>query len=514
MGLNREIIEDIIEALKYIDDGILVTDWNGMILYTNRSLLERQGLDPAKNYMGKSLREILPDIMHPVLDEFREHLLKYGKYEKKFDMEALSGNKIILQAISTLVTRAGLSVTVSVLRDITELERAKRELEERSKQLAVLNGIYSYSNMQHQPVELLTHLMNSLRDFCGGKAFGIYRVCHDGENAKLVASYGLNDDIIEDIKIVKMDSPVQKAIMKFERAIVIEEEVKEDMSGRRWVREKIGLNRTVAFTFRVRGNIVYLAYIGLGDDRDVPKKVVDFLSLARDQLNMLLEREYLLEELSKREKELKNLASGLLETVENERRDIAMLLHNETEQYIAATNVELDLIDERLRSADEGVRESIDAIRENLLHISRSARNVSYALHPAMLEDLGLIPTLQWFIEEFVENEALSVDFEAAGFDERLPEDVAIILYRVAQEALTNVLKHSGATNVCVNITKGYPDVIMVVQDNGKGFDPETVEDGGGGLGIIGMKERVASLGGPGEGTRIRVTIPIEVNHG
>ena len=115
----------------------------------------------------------------------------------------------------------------------------------------------------------------------------------------------------------------------------------------------------------------------------------------------------------------------------------------------------------------------------------------------------------------------LKVEVGDAGFNEELPLHVGLTLYRIAQEALANVVRHANAKNVKVNITKGYPDVIMVIKDDGKGFDTEadpTIEKG---LGIIGMRERVEGMEGsfhiksfPGKGTRIRVTLPLEDENG
>jgi len=521
MAVNKEegtrILQTILEALKHTDDGILINDWNEKIIYCNRSFVSGLGLDPEGNYTGKNLRDIVPPHLHSILDEFRAGMLSYGRYSKKLSADVDGDRKLTVHILSTLIRSVEPNIAVSVIRDVTEIEDARAKLEVRSKELALLNEIYSFSNIKQDLKEILISMMDRIRQHYEGITFAIYKMNEDGLTADLISSYGIGEKYIEIIKTIYTTSPIQQAILSKDRVIILDDELSEEMRKRSWIRDELGIAKTLAFNFRLRGNVVFFAYVGLPNDRLIGKDTIRFLNLARDQLNSLLERIYLLDELSKREAELKGLAAKLFTSVENERREIAMALHDETEQYIAASNMELDLLESRLPGeCSVEVRELIESIRSKLNHISASAKKISSALRPAMLEDLGLTAAIQWFVDQFVSNNGIEVDFEVVGFDERLPEKVELCIYRVAQEALTNIIKHAEASRISIKLTKGYPDVILIIEDNGKGFDTSAELGLRDKLGLAGMRERVSSIGGtlsirssPGKGTRIRATFPV-----
>jgi signal transduction histidine kinase len=153
--------------------------------------------------------------------------------------------------------------------------------------------------------------------------------------------------------------------------------------------------------------------------------------------------------------------------------------------------------------------------------LAENVRKISSDLRPDMLDHLGLIPTLEWYADELRQRAAgLEVEFEAVGFKERrLDPQVEIVLYRILQEALNNAAKHSGAKRVGVMLTYSHPQVIMVIKDDGRGFEIEpnaSVASGRErGIGLVSMRERVASVGGSidirsevGRGTIIRVALP------
>jgi signal transduction histidine kinase len=142
-------------------------------------------------------------------------------------------------------------------------------------------------------------------------------------------------------------------------------------------------------------------------------------------------------------------------------------------------------------------------------------RSISSDLRPDLLDDLGLVPTLQWYIKEFQDQHPeMKIRFQTVGFKKRLSaSEVELTLYRIFQESLNNIVKHAQANEVHVMLTYSYPQVIFMVKDNGMGFDPKRRSKG---IGLIGMRERVASANGQidvrsktGKGTAIRVEIPV-----
>jgi signal transduction histidine kinase len=141
-------------------------------------------------------------------------------------------------------------------------------------------------------------------------------------------------------------------------------------------------------------------------------------------------------------------------------------------------------------------------------------RSISSDLRPDLLDDLGLVPTLRWYIDEFTCNrQDIHIDFQAVGFRKRFSSEIELALYRVFQEALNNVVKHAKASRFSVTLTYSHPKIILILKDNGIGFDQDKSTDG---IGLLGMRERVVSAGGTiaiisgkGKGTTIRVELPV-----
>ncbi|HET8651774.1 MAG TPA: GAF domain-containing protein [Gaiellaceae bacterium] len=203
----------------------------------------------------------------------------------------------------------------------------------------------------------------------------------------------------------------------------------------------------------------------------------------------------------------------VMEGQELERKRLARELHDETGQALTSILLGLRTIEEAVADRPEA-RESVLALRELVVATLHDVRRLAVELRPKALDDFGLVPALQRLGETFSEQTALDVQVQAALGDERLPHEIESALYRIVQEALTNVIKHAQATTVSVVLTKKGDSVVAVIEDDGQGFDPsETREDG---LGLLGMRERIALLRGrvtvesSGEaGTTLAVEVPI-----
>ena len=147
--------------------------------------------------------------------------------------------------------------------------------------------------------------------------------------------------------------------------------------------------------------------------------------------------------------------------------------------------------------------------------ISNDVRRIAYQLHPSILDDLGLTAALRSYVDELSKQDGIAVKFSARDIPETLPPTAALTLYRVAQEALLNVVKHAGTHQAAVVLTYHDGTVQLTVRDKGAGFDRERVR-GNGSLGLVSMEERARLVNGqlqirsrPGEGTRVEVTIPL-----
>jgi signal transduction histidine kinase len=213
------------------------------------------------------------------------------------------------------------------------------------------------------------------------------------------------------------------------------------------------------------------------------------------------------------------LLRQLVTAQEEERRRISHELHDQMGQYLSTLMLRLKTL-RPLAAGHEQARDILRKLEELTGRLVDEAHHLAWELRPAALDDLGLHTALQNYAEKWSERSGVAVDFHGSGLErQRLPPEVETTIYRVVQEALTNVFKHAEAKRVSVIVERRRNQVLVIVEDDGKGFEVEEVVPAPGlgrGLGLLGMRERVALVGGalsldssPGGGTTARARIPV-----
>jgi PAS domain S-box-containing protein len=229
--------------------------------------------------------------------------------------------------------------------------------------------------------------------------------------------------------------------------------------------------------------------------------------------------EALKDEIARREQaeaDRRELQQRLATAQEDERRRIARELHDHMGQHLAVLGLGLKLIKDATPDTAP-TRDRLTQLLSLTDQIGREVHEVALQLRPTALDDLGLLAALANYTEVWSERWKIEADFHAAGLDgERLPAAVETALYRVVQEALTNIRKHASAQSVSVVLQWSPGQMSAFVEDDGQGFDPEAALVGGSRLGVLGMRERMALVGGslaiestPGEGTTVIARIPL-----
>jgi signal transduction histidine kinase len=218
-------------------------------------------------------------------------------------------------------------------------------------------------------------------------------------------------------------------------------------------------------------------------------------------------------EISTAREELKQLSARLVEAQENERRSIARELHDEVGQALTGVRVELANLSRKIRNKEvDGLDIKVDEIKEMLEDSAGVVRNMALLLRPSMLDDLGLVPALQWQAREVSKRAGMPVKVAAEEVSEDLPEEHKTCIYRIVQEALHNCVQHSEASMVRVTVRQEARRILLAIQDDGKGFDAQQER----GMGLLGMQERVSHLGGtfsveslPGRGAIVCIVLPL-----
>jgi two-component system sensor histidine kinase UhpB len=215
-------------------------------------------------------------------------------------------------------------------------------------------------------------------------------------------------------------------------------------------------------------------------------------------------------------------ATQIINAQEEERKRVARELHDETSQVLTSLLISLAVLEESITSPE--ARNRISETRLLAHQTLRAIRNLSLDLRPSALDDLGLLPALRWYIKEYQQKFSLPVSFQASGLKERLPTEIETVVYRIVQEALTNIARHAQAHTVLVRVEGDAETIQITICDDGRGFDTEghkqTLEPGQEhGWGLVGMRERASLLSGtlhitskPGHGTTIHTRIPIPVS--
>jgi signal transduction histidine kinase len=206
-----------------------------------------------------------------------------------------------------------------------------------------------------------------------------------------------------------------------------------------------------------------------------------------------------------------------IQAQEAERRRVARQLHDELAQSLTGLMMSLDALAPRLAKTDAEVRRQLERTRAIVATALDQTRRLILDLRPSMLDDMGLVSATRWYAESHLTDRGALVVFRSEGPARRLPSEIETAVFRIAQEAIHNVARHAEARQVAVRLLWAPAAVTLVVEDDGRGFEPAEVrvDASGAGLGLLGMRERAELIGGrlavtsqPGTGTRVEVFVP------
>jgi signal transduction histidine kinase len=223
-------------------------------------------------------------------------------------------------------------------------------------------------------------------------------------------------------------------------------------------------------------------------------------------------------ELERERLDVQNLSSQLLMAQDEERRRISRELHDSTGQLLVALTMNLERLKSELIMPNLGAEAVINDTRSLVDEMSRQLRTMSYLLHPPLLDEAGLASAVKWYVEGFATRSAVQITLELPSDLGRLPQQMEITIFRLIQESLTNIHRHSGSKTALIRVTRDEQSVRLEIADQGSGFAPHAhVSENRSrpGVGILGMKERVRRFGGTleflssSDGTTIQAKLPI-----
>jgi PAS domain S-box-containing protein len=475
----RESEESYRYLVENANDIIFKTDETGHFTFFNPIAVKTTEYPPeyllGRNYLDLIRPDYRKDAEKFYMSQFKEKLPS-TYYE--FPIITKGGKEIWLGQRAQLVLENGRTLGFhAVARDITErrrMEEALRESEERYRQL-----------VKHAPA-------------------GIFEF--DFEKQRLVA---LNDILYENLGYTKREIEALDPIK-----LVGEESRKlySERLGKMLAGEEVP--DTVEYKLRGKGGTELWALVNtkLFSEKGKPRRAM----VVAHNITDLKRAE---EALRESETRLRSLSSQLMKGQEMERMRLSKELHDELGQALALLKHRIRSIRSKLQKGQSSLQEECEETSRYIDEIIENVRRLSRELSPSILEDLGLTSALQWLSENFDKQYSIMTSLEIDNIDDLFPKEAQTNLYRISQEALTNIAKHAEAKHVSFAVKENEESVSIIIEDEGKGFDvikvrathsPEK------GLGLDAMEERAHMLGASlhiksqvGEGTRITLTIPI-----
>ncbi len=404
-----------------------------------------------------------------------------------------------------------------IIKDITKRKQAEQIIKQKNLELSVLNSVAVALNLTMDlPYILKVTLKNVIRSM-GINRGGVFLFDYDLQTARLKAGLGMPKQSVEaEEGIMFKDTKLRKHLLNTEGKVdpepvfpVFKAKYKtEDGSDIPWLS---------CFLISFKGKSVGFFGLDIPATRILSHSEYHHMGSLGNFIGGAIENTRMMQTINRHQEELSRLTKMLYLNQEEEKRRIARELHDEAGQALTAVKLGLERLERQVSENPDNLLEEISEIKKLVARTSSEIRGLSYRLHPTLLVDLGLEPALKLYFKEMTARCNLGIDYRLVGFDKRLDMELETVLYRFCQETLVNALNHSGAENFRLSIIKSYPKIIFSAEDDGVGFDGRIGGEDKTSLGLIGMRERAAQLGGsfhllgrPGRGTRIRIEIPFK----
>jgi PAS domain S-box-containing protein len=512
-------------TLTSIGDGVIATDEQGLVRFINPIAVEQTGWHQM-DAIGRPLSDVFS-----LVDEYTREPIDIVQHPNTLSRRAAKngfngllvqrdGMSIPVEANITYIDDGKGKVygTVLVFRDVTQQREALHEIERQASRAEALLQVASQLNSQ---LELRT-VLNT-----------ICRITNQtiSANGTAVVLQGKQKDVFRDMAASGQDPDFQsflataleipkeifENVLSMKNPVAVIQEIQDSPIALHFeVFEKLDIKTlALAALFREDELIGCLISAFARKQRVLPEDELTLLRGLADQASSAIENAELFEQVRASRERQRKLAKSLVDIQEGERRHIARELHDHLGQLLTG----LQFMLETTKSQASGrQRTNLDEIQNTVTDIIEQVREMSLNLRPGMLDDLGLIPTLQWHFERFSRQTGIRVNFQSDEVLSRFPAEIETAAYRIIQEALTNVARHAKVKFVFVGVAIQQDTLWVEVVDTGRGFDASSVlEKPSSGLG--GMRERAELAGGyllvrsiVEQGTHVIAALPIHEN--
>ncbi|WP_156801113.1 PAS domain S-box protein [Desulfitobacterium dichloroeliminans] len=472
-------------AMTYVNE-----QYENLTGYSKEELFEMEGNEIVDSESRKQVEEVW------VLSERGLILPK----QIEIAIERKDGSKLYLEASYCNITYEGSQAIICINRDITEKKKTSMEIIRKNRELAALNELSKAISGQMNFKGKLDEALNTILQVVGKQAGWIlvYNERDDVNKAELMCQIGiLPEEALAQTKqfqrCTNFPPPNSNSI-----------QVHSSLSTACPIKQLYLPDGTKALShvyvpLSYKDRVLGVLNIIASDLESFAKEDLNLLNSIGLQLGVAIENAELWVELNKKEILRKQLLNKVITAQEEERKRISRELHDESSQTIAALGIGLKSAIEIMQFDQEYALTVLEDLKNKTSMILKELHQIIYDLRPSLLDDLGLMPAIRWYVESRLETTGMKPHVTFAGNPIRLPDDIEMTIFRIVQESITNAIKYSNAKNVYVGLQFDLNSLEVFIEDDGVGFNIEKAFsqiDGKESLGLLGMTERAELVGG------------------
>jgi len=517
----RESRQWLDTTLTSIGDGVIATDQGGLVRFINPTAMELTEWQHTEA-IGKSIQEVfllVDEITHKQIDiaGIQKNAGRMGKTTFEGLLFSKQGRSVAVEINATLIYGDTGEVygMVLIFRNITKQREALSEIQRQADHAEALVRVASQLNNR---IELET-VLNTICVITNQtlKATGTAVFLQDSRKPvfRNMAAYS-DDPSLQTYQGIQFEisREIFEAMLTHENPVVVIPDIQAHPD---WpyveLVEKLRMNTVVVVAlFRREGLIGALISFFSQEQHIIPVDTLNLLRGLADQASSAIENAELFKQVRASRERQQFLARQLVKVQEDERRSLSRELHDEIGQMLTGLQFTLKSI---MTQSTEDHRSKLDQAQILVSVIISQIRELSINLRPSLLDDLGILPTLNWHFERYEAKTGIQVIFQRQNLDQRFSPELEITVFRIVQEALTNVARYAETDAVEVNIVVLESVLKMEIRDRGKGFDLALLSKNQS-MGLEGIRERAYAIGGsleiqsePGKGTYLYAMLPV-----
>ena len=400
-----------------------------------------------------------------------------------------------------------------------DTNNSKNELIALSRVSAAISGLWDLE-------AILKVGINSVLEIMHGVIGGVMLLDEQTNSLSYFVYQGLSDKYVEEMRF-KLGEGVAGKVAQNGRAILLEDISLEPSAARPDLIKTEGLKAFISVPLRAKDNVLGVLNVASTMARRFTKDDMYLLGSIGDQLGIAIEQAKLYKRLDDARKRYQTLLRQMITIQEEERKRIARELHDETSQQLTALALNLQALTEMMEMGDfkdTEIKAMLKKIQNIAVQASAEVVRLIRELRPTLLDTLGLPAAIRNLAEMHLASRGINVTTEFKGMEQRrLSYEAELTLFRVAQETMSNIVRHSEAKKAIIRLECNSNECILSIEDDGKGFNVSEItriEKDGRGAGLFGVRERVAAVGGeayiesqPGKGVRATAKVPVSQEH-